>query len=337
MSSIAAFASDKCSHISSLYCYHVPESVNNITDRAFTFSHGDVVPIGKAILGLHNVSPLPAPSETNWNVGDFTALGPVPTVNRRGFSASPNWYGSTAAQLKGIEVGLHLHTWSTPGEDIIKAKNNVAIKKAKDVPSLQYMYSFLGAPYPWSDGNGGDEFCLGFKAAVPSSYPLYATQAEYDALTKTANYVETAIVIRDNMTGRYIHLLQQMYDNRGTFSEGFSIDARVGGFVATYYGSDAGFNTTIPSSKKATGQVWSDYQYFGSCITKSNLMSVVQAMNSNNSGAPYSDSPADYSVISFMLLNEIGQKFERDYNGSVKISDGHLSVKAQEFWAYSHK
>ncbi len=337
ISSDAVLASDKCSQISSLYCYHVPEHVNNIIDRTFTFSHGDVVPRDKAIIGLHNVTYLPSPSETNWNAGDFTTLGPVPSVNRRGFSATPNWYGSTAAQLKGIETGLHLHTWSTPGEAITNAQNDVTIKKAKDVPSLQYMYSFLSAPYPWSDGNGNNEFCLGFKAAVPSSYPLHTTQSDYDAANKTANYVETAVVIRDNLTGRYIHLLQQLYDNRGSFSEGFSTDTRVGGFVTTYYGSDSGFSTPITSSNNATGQTWSDYKYFGSCISKANLQNVVQAMNSNNPGVPYSNAPSDYSVVSFMLLNEIGQKFLRDNNGNTKQSEGHLSVKAQEFWAYSYR
>lgn len=327
-------ASDKCPAHSTMHCYYIPESVSSMSGRT---SHG-AGPIGKTYVGIYNVKPdnIAINSLGSWNLGDFTGYytgsnNSQRSNYQRSFSVDTG-YGRTAAQMKGTQTGLHLHTWSTPGEH------------EKDVPTLQLKYSFpAGSVKPWGNADAGNkELCFSFWLGIPDGspgrapYPESIYKSQHLNGNAVAFYGQSILIMGHRGLNKAFHFVQDFYDNRidrVPAVEFVSEDSRVGAFAGAVYqignGSTTQYTRAIPTSSGFQNLPWDGKKFFGSCISKTHLQNIISDMNAAD---PKQNLPLDIDNYELLDLSVSLEASHRNRN-----VNGHISAVIDDMWVYKTK
>jgi len=257
-----------------LVFHYMPEYIRSAERRVFSDSP---MPAGKTIIhtaGLGNASAKAIP----WAVGNFTGFYPRgndPRAFQRG--VADNVYGSTAVQLQGITIAMHIHSYSAPRVSSIYR------------PALAY-HAFDQHVYPWRYGTSA-RLCVDHYAAVPSSWTGDGS----------INYSYAAIAVHDMFSDRPLWIAASHYDSRGMMVEQpvWWPEERIA-IALGYYGGER-YTSLLPGSSRTTGETWNHWRYFGFSIARQQLQALVTDVNSRFEHK-YSTNPDDY----LLLLYNVG-------------------------------
>ncbi len=241
----------------------------------------------------------------NWQVGDYTGYFPAKPKRNTQRGAPDGGYGSTAVQLEGFVAAMHL--------------NGSAGSSAEGSQFAQLHYSFQSPPLPWSRGIN-PRFCLDNDASIPHS-----------SLTDNAiNYAYTLVSLVDTTTNRRLWLLMSLYDTREDVIRrgdilGWWAEASEP-IVYGYYGSND-FTSPMVDSARSTSGNWSDWRYFGYCMSSEQLLAMIREAN-QEFGVGMSENVAVYGVASFGVGPEIFNPDAADVSVSMRVKDIRLFTLA---------
>jgi hypothetical protein len=236
----------------------------------------------------------------NWDVSSFSGLV-IPGNLRGNFerTVDANWLGSTAIQAYENAFGLQLHTYSSP------------VFSDRHLKTINVDIDFSESVKPWGGQFGTNaKLCMGFLAAIPSSWSGEGSE----------NYSGSNFSFRDSTSGKMFTIGVMLYSTlQPTEEVGF--DGGAGStdmpMVSSYFGASK-YITTTPSSSYFRSQTWGDEEYFGFCLTRTNIESVVADVNQKYPG--YNFSVNNLIIGSAAIGTEIAI-------GPMNINNGHMAAR----------
>jgi len=281
--------------------HYTPQFISGIDGHV---SSDQPVPRGKTVIhtdGLGDVSAGPV----SWSVGDLTGFCPTgnPIDFQRGISDKS--YGSSAVQLQRYTAGMHVHSYSSPAG------------RAHKYRLAQILYSWSQDVFPWKYGNEAN-LCVSCYSAVPNSW----------IGDGSINYAYAVIAALDVPTGRVLWIHMTQYDSRG---EAMFVEKPIwweeanSAIALGHYGGTR-YSSLMPNSHRATGQTWSDWRYYGFCISRRQLETMVNEVNSRFGDLRLSTDPDNYRLELLGIGPEI-------YTAS--SAQGHMSMKVKDVWAFT--
>ena len=252
--------------------HYTPVYVTDIGNRVTT--DGSFLPTNKTVIHtaeLGNMSSQPA----GWSVGDFTGFYPSNEFSASQRGVAGGAYGDSAVQMESFSMGFFIR--SRPPSDIFPYQ------------LAQFYYGFDPAIHPWAYGPN-TEFCVDHDAAVPYS----------EFADGSVNYTYNAYQLFDDASKTRLWLSFGHYDQRPEIVAKGDVPhwwPEAAEPIATgIYGGDR-YSTLLPGSSTSMSDTWSDWRYFGNCVSRDQLRTVIADVNRSFDFGLSTD-PSNYSLIS---------------------------------------
>ncbi len=250
---------------------------------------GAIPPPGSFYVQVVAMGANPMAQSIPWAVGDFTGFYPAsPLTAQRGIAA--DWYGSTAVQLSGADIGMQLHTES------IRARGTLE----RALQTITVLRSFPSTSRPWPASTS--ELELGLELRVP----------KWSMVGPSAGYVNLYVLLEDTThPGLKVWIGGGLSDTRNIALRDFVlIDDAIAqggtGYVIIHSDLRHGAPYVSPIASNAQRAPWPQLKPFKLRIRAQDLVKgLQQAKTQYGAGFPASLSPADYRLELVALNPEI--------------------------------
>lgn len=254
MLAAAVIASTPSAFSQNVWLFSSPSPVPPISTYINSFQQDSLTVLNFA-LGNYAYTP-------SAGIENFTGLQ-VPAHLKSTYERSidPNWYGASAVQGYEGKFSFFINTDSAP------ADNN----RPDPLYTTNYQVNFSGDIRPWSAVYGNNPgLCNAFFAAVPTSWHGAGSN----------NQGGSAFNLYDVSTGLFLSTGGLYYDsNPANLVEHSGLDEETGWvWTNANYGSQNYFSTS-PGSSWSRSTTWSTEDWFGFCIYKGNLLSIINSAN----------------------------------------------------------
>lgn len=278
---IASFLAGNSFAADPLYVWALPPNFNSISGNI----HSDVniEPIGIYTYGLGDVThPF-----NQWNVGDYTEFYSNQPLTNFQTGVDGNWPRATSFQLQENVFSAQMHTWSTPSYSSLKNATYGA-----EIGRISPWQSNYETP----ENNFNPKLCLTYSLTVPKNWP-----------GGTAQYVTASIYIKSPEAGKNISIQISAWDNRGQKIEEYLGYDQVtdSNIIATFYGSTTKFATLMQNSATSQTNTFSDPKWMAACISKSNLVEIINHLNVNGRNFSTVNDCDGYSISGYGVQPEI--------------------------------
>ncbi|MCB0132359.1 MAG: hypothetical protein KDD78_15970 [Caldilineaceae bacterium] len=218
----------------------------------------------------------------NWQVGDFTGFFPTAEARKTQRGIPEGTYGSSAVQMEGFTTGIHLRAHPDDTSE----------------PSqfAQLYYGFEDEPRPWGEGVN-PRFCVDQELAVPQSFWT----------GQSFNYVYLSMALIDGVTGQRLWILPSYYDSRPEIiarGDNLVLWSETNEPILYTYLQAGNYLTPLPVSSQSTSSPWSEWRYFGFCITEPQFNQLITDINAQFQ-LSLSDSLQTYYIESFGMGPEM--------------------------------
>lgn len=218
----------------------------------------------------------------NWSVGDKTGFYPERNYRSTQRGIPNGTYGTSAVQMEAFTAGMHLQA--------------VAGDRAGAFQFAQLYYDFQLPPHPWDTGLN-PRLCMDYDLTVSQSA----------APEGSINYAYALIHIEDSLSEQGLWFLVTFYDSRpDIIGRGDSMawwDEADAPIFYAYFGSE-GYTSLMPESASATSETWTDWRYFGFCMSTQQLLSAIRNANQTY-GLTLPETVSTYTLSAFGVGPEI--------------------------------